>query len=169
MHAIPTRYAGVNFRSRLEARWAAMFDLLNWRWDYEPLDLAGYIPDFVLQFSEPLLVEVKPAMTLGECTTAALRLVGAADPPMAVFGASIHIDTVDVECMGLIKVLGFPWAGMQIRKCAGHWTPTSAEGSWRCMLCESQPGRTNAPHNWELLMDWHEAGNHAQWKPVSPR
>ncbi len=60
MNAIPTRYAGVQFRSRLEARWAAMFDLLGWRWEYEPIDLDGYIPDFVLQFAQPLLVEVKP-------------------------------------------------------------------------------------------------------------
>jgi len=27
--AIPTRYNGVNFRSRLEAKWAAFFDLLD--------------------------------------------------------------------------------------------------------------------------------------------
>lgn len=47
--AIPTAYGGVNFRSRLEARWAAMFDLLGWRWEYEPLDLDGYIPDFLVR------------------------------------------------------------------------------------------------------------------------
>jgi hypothetical protein len=44
--AIPTRYGGVQFRSRLEARWAAFFDLAGWRWQYEPIDLAGWIPDF---------------------------------------------------------------------------------------------------------------------------
>jgi hypothetical protein len=46
--AIPTTYAGVRFRSRLEARWAATFDLLGWEWAYEPYDLNGWIPDFVL-------------------------------------------------------------------------------------------------------------------------
>jgi len=64
--AIPTRYGGVNFRSRIEARWAATFDMHGWRWEYEPLDLAGYIPDFVLLLHEPLLVEVKGALTLDE-------------------------------------------------------------------------------------------------------
>lgn len=44
-----------------------MFDQLEWRWEYEPLDLNGYIPDFVLMFHQPLLVEVKH-----EFTTAAL-------------------------------------------------------------------------------------------------
>jgi hypothetical protein len=29
---IPTKYRSVNFRSRLEAKYAALFDLLGWRW-----------------------------------------------------------------------------------------------------------------------------------------
>jgi len=59
--AIPTAYRGVNFRSRLEARWAAFFDNLNRKWDYEPIDLDGWIPDFVLHGAkEKVLVEVKP-------------------------------------------------------------------------------------------------------------
>lgn len=48
MKSIPTTYKGVNFRSRLEATWAAMFDLLELKWSYEPIDLDGWIPDFVL-------------------------------------------------------------------------------------------------------------------------
>lgn len=59
--AIETAYRGVQFRSRLEAKWAAFFDLCSWPWQYEPLDLNGYIPDFVLPFKcGPVLVEVKP-------------------------------------------------------------------------------------------------------------
>lgn len=45
----PTTYADVRFRSRLEARWAAFFDLAGWKWEYEPLDLKGWVPDFVLK------------------------------------------------------------------------------------------------------------------------
>ncbi len=60
--AIPTKYNGVQFRSRLEARWAAFFDLMAWPWEYEPIDLAGYIPDFILRFDKPLLIEVKPLL-----------------------------------------------------------------------------------------------------------
>jgi hypothetical protein len=48
-NAIPTKYRGVQFRSRLEARWAAFFDLVGWPWRYEPLDLNGYIPDFIVE------------------------------------------------------------------------------------------------------------------------
>lgn len=58
--AIPTKYNGVQFRSRLEAKWAAFFDLCGWQREYEPFDFAGYIPDFLLKFAQPTLVDVKP-------------------------------------------------------------------------------------------------------------
>jgi hypothetical protein len=64
MNAIPTQYKGINFRSRLEAKWAKMFDLLGWKWEYEPFDLDGYIPDFLIKSERPLLVEIKPASTI---------------------------------------------------------------------------------------------------------
>lgn len=41
---------GILFRSRIEAQWAWLFELLGWRWEYEPFDLDGYIPDFMLYF-----------------------------------------------------------------------------------------------------------------------
>ena len=58
---IPTLYAGCMFRSRLEAKWAAFFDILGWEWFYEPSDLNYHIPDFKLAFpSETLGASVKP-------------------------------------------------------------------------------------------------------------
>lgn len=65
--AIPTSYDGINFRSRLEAKWAAFFHLMGWKYEYEPIDLDGYIPDFVLTGCKiPIYVEVKPALTMKE-------------------------------------------------------------------------------------------------------
>lgn len=59
--AIPTTYAGVNFRSRLEARWGAFLDLAGLKWEYEPFDLEGWAPDFLIRTSVgPVLAEVKP-------------------------------------------------------------------------------------------------------------
>ena len=59
--AIPTKWDGVQFRSRLEARFAAFFSSLGWRWEYEPFDLTGWIPDFIIRGADQnLLVEVKP-------------------------------------------------------------------------------------------------------------
>lgn len=61
---IPTEFKGIVFRSRLEARWAHFFDSLNWKWEYEPLDLQGYIPDFLIYGARSFLVEVKPIICL---------------------------------------------------------------------------------------------------------
>ena len=75
--AIPTRYAGCHFRSRLEARWAVFFDTLGIRWEYEPegfelgwrllLDESTfhYLPDFWLP-DLGVHVEVKGQWTTGE-------------------------------------------------------------------------------------------------------
>lgn len=66
--AHPTKYAGTMFRSRLEARWAAFFDLARLRWVYEPFDLNGWTPDFLLRTSVgDVLAEVKP-VTLEKAT-----------------------------------------------------------------------------------------------------
>ena len=59
--AHPTTYRGTRFRSRLEARWAAFFDLAGWQWIYEPGDYEGWAPDFALVGEQDTtLVEVKP-------------------------------------------------------------------------------------------------------------
>lgn len=76
--AIPTTYGRTAFRSRLEAHWAAMFDICGWRWEYEPVDLNGYIPDFVLRFPAGLvLAEVKPGFDTAELTDAAAAKINA--------------------------------------------------------------------------------------------
>tara|TARA_Y100000389_G_scaffold132838_1_gene130299 strand:+ start:1979 stop:2830 length:852 start_codon:yes stop_codon:yes gene_type:complete len=51
---------GIQFRSRIEAQWAYIFEKLEWNWEYEPLDLNGYIPDFIIKFDdEEILIEIK--------------------------------------------------------------------------------------------------------------
>jgi hypothetical protein len=60
--AIPTMYNGVQYRSMLEARWAAFFELMCIPTQYEPEALNGYIPDFVIRANLvgfTILVEVK--------------------------------------------------------------------------------------------------------------
>jgi hypothetical protein len=53
---IETRYKGCRFRSRLEARYAVLFDALKMRWQYEPegFELGNgerYLPDFWCPFN----------------------------------------------------------------------------------------------------------------------
>lgn len=59
--AIPTEYKGRRYRSRLEAKWAAFFDLCGWSFEYEPYDLGAWSPDFLIRGRQSeVLVEVKP-------------------------------------------------------------------------------------------------------------
>lgn len=69
MRAIETRYNGRLFRSRLEARYAVLFDALAIKWDYEPegfvlADGTRYLPDFWLHDPRHVgwgyWVEIKP-------------------------------------------------------------------------------------------------------------
>lgn len=52
--AIETRYAGRRFRSRLEARYAVLFDALGLKWEYEregyELPSGRYLPDFFVHW-----------------------------------------------------------------------------------------------------------------------
>lgn len=53
IEAVPTWYAGITFRSHLEAKWAATLDTLGVVWTYEPETITlpsgtVYIPDFWL-------------------------------------------------------------------------------------------------------------------------
>jgi hypothetical protein len=68
--AIETRYRNYRFRSRLEARWAVVFDVLGMEWEYERegFDLPGgrYLPDFWVPYRAAtppgwgFWIEIKP-------------------------------------------------------------------------------------------------------------
>lgn len=59
---VPCRYAGITFRSTLEADWAATFDHYRIAWEYEPVAVeteeGPYLPDFWLPESQ-VWAEVK--------------------------------------------------------------------------------------------------------------
>jgi hypothetical protein len=179
--AIPTKYKGVQFRSRLEARWAAFFDLAGWRWDYEPLDLDGWIPDFVLYGQKRrLFIEVKPidwkynanttlditmpkierALLLLEKKTAAV-IVGST--LCGNDGLGKHIG--QLACIGIMCIPRAGWcmAPLALETC----------GDERCdILCtpnsylngvqDSKMWAIPEGHIWTLR--WTEAGNIVQWK-----
>jgi len=104
--AIPTKYDGIEYRSRLEARWAAFMRNIGWDITYEPFDGDGYIPDFLVQGKEPFLVEVKPAVTQGEYE---------APIEKAESGLRRHWqhDILIVGASPLPSLIEDPWFGMQ--------------------------------------------------------
>lgn len=66
---ITTIYNGVKFRSILEAKWARFFDLVGWEYEYEPFELNGWIPDFLIIGKgkhNNVFCEVKPITTFNE-------------------------------------------------------------------------------------------------------
>lgn len=61
--AIPTVYAGIKLKSRLEAQCAYLLDILGWNWAYEPQSYmlrngVAYTPDFVVRDLE-LVIECR--------------------------------------------------------------------------------------------------------------
>lgn len=70
MEPIETEYKGYRFRSRLEARWAVIFEWLGVEWRYEPqgyqLESYGcYLPDFKLPNFNATLAQVNSRTEAG--------------------------------------------------------------------------------------------------------
>ena len=76
--ALETKYRGIRFRSRLEARWAVFFDVLGLSWEYEPEGFStsqgNYRPDFLVD--EIGWIEVKPELPSDDATIQKLVDVG---------------------------------------------------------------------------------------------
>lgn len=182
MDGIATTYDAARFRSRLEARWAALFDLLRWPWIYEPVDLAGYIPDFVLNFHRPLLVEVKPAFAVPELIAAAAAKVEASrwEHEALIVG----VTPVLVSAYGPWAMAGAgPFGAISDRSAGPGWEWDAAcpciclvcgraslhheSNGWSCRVCGAAQGGGNAhieaPPDLGLL--WNEAGSRVQWLP----
>lgn len=185
--AIKTTYDGINFRSRLEAKWAAFFQMLGWPFEYEPFDLDGYIPDFVLKFHKPLLVEVKPEIVfgkLGQYVEKIIRsgwegealIVGATlwDPWSGDIrpGRDCYIklgllvyskeDRDDISNCSEAVICGACWR-------SSHDKLISDEGDWSCRLCGSYTGEAWGDSSaWDAIVRkycacWKQAGNLVQW------
>lgn len=68
-----TIYKGVQFKTELEAIWAAFFDLAGWEWRMSPAAIGNWKPDFRVTFgcdhsecsgSHTILVSVLPVRSL---------------------------------------------------------------------------------------------------------
>ena len=192
--AIPTIYRGVMFRSRLEARWAAFFDLCKWHWDYEPFDCDGWIPDFLIRGKTNLLVEVKPAIEFP--SDVAVKIEKACESsPLDGFELLILGSVVPVR---FDEVGGIVWNDRNIIGWLGEsWDedPPRSDGtqfSWHAALCGvacqgdsigighatgSYHNRITGGYDGNPLYDdglpktvqdlWREAGNVVQWRKVA--
>lgn len=169
---IPTYCDGYRMRSRLEASWGHFFALCGWHWKYEPVDLSGYIPDFLLTFARrPLLIEVKPEgdlLAMGAHTEKIDEsgwdknaLIVGTGPPRPIEGLPV---------IGLMRqsdpiICGWD-AGVLFRCMACRKVGIYHQsGFWECPNCGMADGASiigpiSARKIYEL---WAEAQNSAQW------
>lgn len=177
---IPTAYAGVNFRSRLEARWACFFDNVGWDWAYEPFDLDGYIPDFVLNFKlRPMLAEVKPLLTEEYLKPAREKVDSSSWNDEVLVLGSAFLD--DDPYNPIIGALGEVWPeempsasrerfwglirGFKCRKC-NKLTVASVDGYFQCRSNGCYEGDHYLGDSKGAFLDaWLNAGNVVQWRP----
>jgi hypothetical protein len=169
MDAIPTRYNNVNYRSRLEAKWAKFFDLLGWKYEYEPCDFNGWIPDFVLIGTETnVFVEVKPISKFPKSVADKIDISGCSDQRLIV---GFTLPTMSYGCL-LIGWLNdnYGWDKAPF----GQYTN---ETIGFCHLSGSHENVLTGEYigNWQPLGEkltnqvielWKEAGNSTQWKSV---
>ncbi len=167
---IPTTYRGIRFRSRLEARWAAFFDRLGWPWQYEPFDLPGYIPDFVVRLERDLLVEIKPAMALDDLRGPRSKIERSSWLGDALLVGATIWDVSHVRpAIGLFGEIGaecLDWSEARVVLCVscGKLTPIPADSGWVCRACGEPLGPGDMGEARGLFELWADSGNRVQWR-----
>lgn len=151
---IATTFAGVRFRSRLEARWAVTFTLLGWSYEYEPMVKTAipYLPDFWLESLE-VYCEIKP-WRIGshyqkpEWPELRSKIQAAdLDAPVILLGATYGYSHTGEQADFL--AYGFPGYGWYPGKFPITKTPRT----------RTHPGHPSPREAWT------EAGNKTRWRP----
>lgn len=149
-------------RSRLEARWAALLDIIGVRWDYEPIVLDRYVPDFLVHsyfhadpvVPGPILLEVRPYLKPAEYAEARVRIAqsGWAGPAIVAGG------TLDVEdtAWGRESSVGYGHPAVVPEHAAAASTAWFKVG-W----CDGRWGMGGR----DLTREWREAGNRVRYMP----
>jgi hypothetical protein len=172
--AKPTVYKGRQYRSRLEARWAAYFDLLGWPFEYEPIDLGKWSPDFsIVGRPKPwhqILVEVKPITGWDRATarkmSEAIESSEDYDCHFLLLGVSPFFDPTRNDVIGWAGVTGdyeAVWCEAEIGlDSAGRLdiNPTNTDFDMSTMVW-GLPETARRFHTESL---WTEAANLVQWK-----
>lgn len=176
-NSIPTEYRGIQFRSRLEATWAAFFDLMGWYWEYEPIDFAGYIPDFLLQMPGPIFVEVKPETDYDDLEQHHDKARKAGVGGLLVLGAFPFGNTIGNACEDyamvdavnrgeLVEAYGHPVVLGPRCSCAEFGSPSILWESADTCVCVACPweGQEYAKERPDPREAWVRAKNITQWR-----
>ncbi len=167
---IPTVHAGVHFRSKLEARWAIVFDALGWPWEYEPaIPLSGYIPDFLVRvalhrpvFSRPVtsplvLMEAKPIVNSDDYVE-----------PVRKIALSSWEHAAVVLCPTLWRVDGAIAFGLGTDRVERRDALTGGHNAWH-PVGVAEDGGLQFGGGRDITEIWRKAGNTVQWCPKVPK
>lgn len=177
IQGIDTVYNGIRFRSRAEARWACFFDSVGWRWRYEPLDLEGYIPDFVVAFAKPTIIEIKGgALTVGELEDhkAKLEMTSWTGETILLGAQPLWRDFDELNPrIGLMaerdEAGGWLWDACLVHRCmiCDRISVHAESGHWRCRLAGCYDGNRyiGGARSDELDALWANACNVTRWMP----
>lgn len=171
---IPTTYRGTRFRSRGEARWAAFFDLIDWPWEYEAVDLRGYIPDLICSHDAgDLLVEIKDHTLLDDLRVWFDKIERSGWQKEALLiGAHFWEPRAAQPIWGWIGHGGcgpqgtdWEWYVARLFRCisCGKASPLADDDSWHCRVCGCREGNLGSVENLGEL--WGAAGARVQWRP----
>lgn len=192
MQSIPTKFNGVMYRSRLEAKWACFFTILGWEFQYEPFDLSGWIPDFVLKGKKQnTLVEIKPFFDEKEFAPHLDKIFNAlfkATSPLQevlLLGASLDESEFDHDYTRLGWLFGAELQSENLppsikdyyydtneaainayRDSYGVYGFFDIYGSWVDRMTDEYDGDTMlAPGNHQTFLEvWDECTNRVQWQ-----
>ncbi len=146
------------YRSRQEAKWARLFFAVKLRYDYEPDELGGWIPDFDVLFGKkPLLLEVKALdedIALAKSKIDLSRWEG--DVAIVVAAATPIIGEIYEPETG--------WDRALMTFCLACQRPTiiSEAGRWGCRNCGA--GSRDLHFAWSPRREWADACNETQWR-----
>lgn len=172
---IPTTYRGILFRSRVEARWAAAFDRMGWLWEYEPIDLDGYIPDFLVSMGGArILIEIKHSPDESELDRAKDKIEASGWHGEAVVLRDYLDDTSSEPVIGWFGEVEvgpdgeqFAWGEARAFRClsCGEISILASDGSWRCRGCGVDGGNSHVGSvEGSMAEIWAWACNRAQWR-----
>jgi hypothetical protein len=149
------------------------FGLVGWPYEYEPFQLPGWIPDFLLLGLTPVLVEVKPVYTFPPFV---VEKVEAAHPPheVLILGCTLPARPMGQEGVVSPNVLGWLaersgdddhvhlwWSDALLGKTpAGSVGVRHREGSGFDRISGEELVRVGPAR---IQMAWSEAGNQVQW------
>lgn len=160
---IPTLYQGIRFRSRTEAAFAALFERLSWPWEYEPIDLKGYLPDFIVCFpAGPLLIEVKGPVEDMALAESKIEVSGWDREALVVCAPN---RTPEIGRLLEWHDTGPLWGQAELFRClsCGEVSVLCSELSWRCRACGVADGNAHVGE-YDPREDWLAAANRVQWR-----